>query len=139
MLDFSGEAIAAGPERAARAFFSLRIVDAFFMRTTHDPVGEHNTLGALFADEAHDFLIHFVIVSYVRAIAEPAFQRNRVLIVTGDNPHGNFRRALVVGAVVRDGRDRITGEAAVGFFRSALVCRSRRVMAWLPFMRTLRW
>jgi hypothetical protein len=93
-----------GPERAAWTLFPLGIVDAFFMWATNDPVGNDNTLCSLFADEEHDFFIHFMIASDVSAVAEPTFHRNRVLIVTGDDPHGDFGGELVVRPVVRDGR-----------------------------------
>lgn len=115
VLDFSAPAVPMGPERAAWTLLPLGIVDAFFMWAANDPVGNDNTLCSLFADEEHDFFIHFMIASDVSAVAEPTFHRNRVLIVTGDDPHSDFGGELVVRPVVRDGSDWITGEAAVRF------------------------
>ena len=47
----ASEAVATSPVRTLRAGFSLGVVDAFFVRTTDEAVGDDHRLGGMFFQE----------------------------------------------------------------------------------------
>lgn len=79
---FVRETVAAGPIRTLRTGGSVRIVDAFFMGTADDAVGNHSRAGSVRLEKGHDLLADGGITTHIQlAIGKPALEKIRFVIV----------------------------------------------------------
>src|SRR5262249_3087971 len=111
----------------------LRVVDALFVRTAKDAVNHDDGAHVMASEKLDDFAELGGVVAYVAAFREPALQRIPAGALRGDNAHGNFGRASVVGPIQSNRADGIVSETCLGFLlqpflrlRSQLHRRHRR-------------
>src|SRR6266849_6306680 len=91
---FVGEAVAASPERALGARFPLRVIDAFFVRTTNDAIRyDHGFCGVL-SQKGENLLANSRVSANIRVLGEPALERIRIATLGPNN--GNSEPACEI-------------------------------------------
>jgi len=98
---FVGEAVAASPERALGARFPLRVIDAFFVRTTNDAIRyDHGFCGVL-SQKGENLLANSRVSPHIRILGEPSLERIGVAaFVTNDSDSdlaGEIGRGTIKG------------------------------------------
>ena len=100
------EAVGSRPERATRAGSPHRVVDAFFVRTSHHPLGRHALGDIVLPQEVGHVGGNHGIVAHVDGLSRPRPQRERLAsprwIEHGHHELGSERRIRTVGG---DGPD----------------------------------
>lgn len=108
-------AVLACPEWALWAGLPVRIVNTFFMRTSHDAFRPDDGFHSVASDELVNFGADDSILPNVLVLRKPAFQRLRLAAILDDDSDCNFGCPLIVWPVPRYGGDRKTLKAAPGF------------------------
>ncbi len=120
----TGPTVTPRPERATRAGFSLRVVDALLMRTTNDAIYHRYRANLMSTQEDGDFGANRHIAAHVAALGEPSVQIDRIGIRCRDNADRHLAGTPVIRAIERDGRDRIAAKSSFCFLFQPLI--------WLP-------
>jgi hypothetical protein len=113
---FVREAVAAGPIRTLRTGGSVRIVNAFFMGTADDAVGNHSRAGSVRLEEGHDLLADSGITTHIQlAIGKPALEKIRFVIVGKNDADGDFGSHFVGRAIEGQNCNGVTLKRLTGF------------------------
>src|SRR5262249_39622711 len=89
------------------------IVNALFMWTTDNPIGNHDTFHLVLQDEGEYFLVDHCVGPGV-VFGKPSLQDLDLALLLLDDSDCNFTGALVVRSVIGDGGDGITSESLTG-------------------------
>src|SRR6266496_4818127 len=101
---FVCEAVAARPIMTLRTGGSVRIINAFFMGTSDNPVDNHSGAGSVRLEEGDDLLANGWITAHIQfALGEPALEKIRVTILGENDAHGNLRSQFVGRPIECDG------------------------------------
>ncbi len=99
---------------------ALRIIDAFFVRTTYDAVGHGDTLHCMRTNELQNLFADVVIAPHIGSLAEPSLKKSRFLLFGEHDADGDLGCHLVIGSIERDGGSRISGETTIGLLSKRL-------------------
>ena len=104
-------AVDVGPERTLWTGFAFGIVDAFLVRTAVDLACRDDSPGAVAGDKHLDLGGDGSVEADVRSIGEPTLEDVGLSTLRRDDADGHFGGAAIVGAVERNGGDRLATES----------------------------
>ncbi|SRR6266436_5693968 len=112
---FASEAITPSPVGALRAGFSLGVVDAFFVRTADETVGNDHGLGGVLLEEGENLRANGEVGTDVGILGEPTFKRVRFAAFVAHDGGNDFCSEFGRWTVEGDGGDRKAPKALFDF------------------------
>ena len=107
------EAVAVGPVGALGTFLSLRVVDAFLVRTADNAVGHYHRAGAVLADEGQHRDIDARLETDVAPFREPAAYGIGLGALSVNDGHGHLAGAVCVRSIQCDRGNRIATKSSL--------------------------
>jgi hypothetical protein len=118
---FVGEAVAASPERALGARFSLRVIDTLFVRTTNYAISNDHGFGGVLSQKGENLLANNRVSAHIHVLGEPSFEWIGFASFVTNDSDSDLGGEIGGGTVKGNRGGRKSAESATGFLAETML------------------